>query len=131
MLKTHPVPLETQEFAVVSHLAWENQWIVRSETALRDGDHQPLGQFLNLSHESARDGLRLVSPEAEALVTIACGSPGCLGARALFEAGRIATISLVNYHEIEAFIANLSAKGSNQLERPIQPLVCPIVEGAG
>jgi len=130
-LQTNRTRLGPREAVAVSHVAAENRWIVRGESVLREADHRQFGQFLWLSHESARDALQAVSPEAERLVQSARKHPACLGSRALYETGRIATVSLVDYHNVEAFVAHLALEAKRQFGRDIRPLVLPIVDGAG
>jgi galactokinase len=131
LLKSNEARLEANESALVAHQVSENHWIVRCESALRDGDHRQIGQFLSLSHDQARDELKAVQPEAEALVQAARAHPACLGSRAMFESGRSATVSLVNYHEVDGFLTHLTGAVERRLGRDVQPLVLPIVEGAG
>ena len=96
---------------------------------MRQDDHRQLGQYLLLSHEGTRDRLRCVPPEADALVEIARHHAACLGARALTNGGRHATVSLVSYHDVEAFIAKLRIEAGRRLAKCLEPLVLPITGG--
>jgi galactokinase len=131
MLTATKARLDEREFADAVQAVAEMRWVASAEGTLREGDHRQLGQYLSLCHESAREHRRMVSGEGHVLVEIASGHKACLGARALTGANRSGIVSLVNYHEVEGFVAHLMDGAKTKLGRAVAPLVCSVVEGAG
>lgn len=63
------------------HVVAENQRVAEAAALLRDGHFDAFGQLMNDSHASLRDLYEVSCPELDALVEIAQGSEGVLGAR--------------------------------------------------
>jgi galactokinase len=64
-----------------AHVVYENQRVLDAVTALRAGDIARFGQLMNQSHNSLRDLYEVSSMELDAVVDIALGHAGVLGAR--------------------------------------------------
>jgi len=63
------------------HIVSENARVLQAVQAMRAGDAVTLGQCLDASHASLRDDFEVSNAALDAIVTIARGQPGCLGAR--------------------------------------------------
>ena len=63
------------------HVVSENQRVLAAVAALREGDGERLGQVLYASHASLRDDYAVSCSELDAVVEIAAGVTGVLGAR--------------------------------------------------
>lgn len=63
------------------HVVTENERVLQSVAALRAGDVATFGRFMDESHASLRDLYAVSHPVLDAMVEIARGVPGCLGAR--------------------------------------------------
>ncbi len=122
--------LTQREFECAHHVVTEIARVVAGEKALRGNDLTQFGQYLFQSHESSRDFLKNSTPELDALVELARQHPACLGARLTGGGFGGATINLVNYHEVEGFIAHMTAGYEKQLGVKTKPLVCQVVDGA-
>jgi galactokinase len=129
-LKANKDRLSPREFECAYHVVGEIQRVVYAERALREDDHRQFGQYMFQSHESSRDYLRNSCPELDLLVELARGHRACLGSRLTGGGFGGATISLVAYHEVEDFMADISRDYEKRTGRPLQPVVCQVVDGA-
>jgi galactokinase len=73
--------LTAVELRRARHVVSENERVLHSVTALRDGDAAQFGRLMNDSHASLRDDYEVSGPELDMLVTVARQTPGVLGAR--------------------------------------------------
>lgn len=73
--------LDPQPAARARHVVTENRRTLDAAAALRGGDLAAVGRLLNESHRSLRDDYEVSCRELDALVAIAQGVPGVLGAR--------------------------------------------------
>ncbi len=129
-LKANKSRLSTREYECAYHVIGEIQRVVYAERALRENDHRQFGQYLFQSHESSRDFLRNSCPELDMLVDSARRHPACLGSRLTGGGFGGATISLVAYDEVTAFIDYMSAEHEKRTGRELKPTVCQVVDGA-
>ena len=120
-----------REYQCAYHVVSEIQRVIFAERALRDDDHQQLGQYMFQSHESSRDFLKNSCCELDLLVELARAHPACLGARLTGGGFGGATINLVAYHQAEDFIRHMSEQYEQRTGRKMKPMVCQIVDGAG
>jgi galactokinase len=130
-LKANRGSLNHREYECAYHVVGEIQRVVFAERALRDDDHRQFGQYLFQSHESSRDYLKNSCPELDLLVELARAHPACLGARLTGGGFGGATVNLVAYHQAESFMQTLSAEYEKRTGRPLKPMLCQIVDGAG
>ena len=72
-----PSPLDRR----VRHVVSENDRVLRTVDALREGDLEGVGALLDASHASLRDDYEVSSPELDLLVGIAQAQSEVLGAR--------------------------------------------------
>jgi galactokinase len=63
------------------HVVSENERTLRAVAALRAGKVQEFGHLMDLSHASLRDDYEVSCAELDAMVEVARGLAGCLGAR--------------------------------------------------
>jgi galactokinase len=63
------------------HVVTENARTTQAVGALRTNDVEQFGELMNDSHVSLRDDFEVSGPALNAIVEVANGAPGCLGAR--------------------------------------------------
>ena len=63
------------------HIVHENARVLAAVAAFEAGDLETMGRLFYASHASMRDLFGISSPELDALVEIAAGVPGVIGAR--------------------------------------------------
>ena len=122
--------LTEREHQCAYHVVGENQRVVFGERALREGDIFQFGQYLFQSHASSRDFFKNSTPELDALVRIASKLKGCYGARLTGGGFGGATINLVQYDAVEAFMQMLAQQYFTETGRRTAPWVCQVVDGA-
>lgn len=130
-LKANRSRLTDREYRYAYHMVGENQRVVYAERALREEDHRQFGQYMSHSHDSARENLEWVDPEADLLVGLARRHPGCLGARKLVEGLPGVTLNLVAYHEVLGFMQSVCAAYRKETGGALRTEVCQMVDGAG
>lgn len=122
--------LSPREFACAHHVVSEIARVVAGERALRADDLAQFGQYMFQSHESSRDFLKNSTPELDILVELARQHPACLGARLTGGGFGGATINMVKHHEVESFMAHMTAGYEKQTGVKMTPLVCQVGAGA-
>jgi galactokinase len=73
--------LEERVYRRVEHVVRENRRVLATVQALTAGDLAAVGELFAESHRSLRDLYEVSSPELDALVEIAAGTPGVVAAR--------------------------------------------------
>ena len=81
MLAAEAERLNPIEARRARHVVEENDRVLQSAAALRNGDAVALGQLMLASHASLRDDYEVSSVELDGLVKIAMDTPGVIGAR--------------------------------------------------
>ena len=81
MLEREACKLTPVELRRTRHIVSENERVLQSVEALRAGDVRRLGELMTCSHESLRVDYEVSSVELDALVRLALGTRGVLGAR--------------------------------------------------
>jgi len=89
------------------HIVGENERVLAGIAALERGDVEAFGALMSRSHESSQHHFENSTPELDALVAIARGLPGVLGARLTGGGFGGATVTLVRSGESEAVAAAL------------------------
>ena len=84
------------------HVVEENARVLATEQALAAGDLTEVGRLFARSHASLRDLFEVSSPELDALVEIANGIPGVVGARLTGAGFGGSTINLVRRDAVAA-----------------------------
>jgi galactokinase len=88
--------------ARAEHIVHENQRVVDAVAALESGDLATVGRLFAESQASMRDLFEISSPELDALVEIATGVPGVIGARLTGAGFGGCTINLVHRDAVPA-----------------------------
>lgn len=122
--------LTQREFECAHHVVSEIARVVAGEKALRANDMAQFGQYMFQSHASSRDFLKNSTKELDILVDLASKHPACLGARLTGGGFGGATINMVKHHEVESFIAHMTAGYEKAIGVKMTPLVCQVVDGA-
>jgi galactokinase len=95
--------LDTVLYQRSNHVISENQRVLDSVQALRDGDLPKLGELMNASHASLRDDFQVSREELDQMVKIAQSQPGCYGARLTGAGFGGCAIALVESDLVEEF----------------------------
>lgn len=122
--------LTQREFECAHHVVSEIARVVAGEKALRANDMAQFGQYMFQSHASSRDFLKNSTKELDILVDLASKHSACLGARLTGGGFGGATINMVKHHEVESFIAHMTAGYEKAIGVKMTPLVCQVVDGA-
>ena len=85
------------------HIVTENERTLRAAIVLRSGELEAMGQLMRESHRSLRDDYEVSSAELDALVDIATGISGVLGARMTGGGFGGCTVNLVRRDALEGF----------------------------
>lgn len=85
-----------------------------SVKALRNGDLEAFGQYMNQSHDSLRYLYEVTGDELDALVEEAQRIPGTLGSRMTGAGFGGCTVSLVHEDAVERFIAEVGQRVRSQ-----------------
>lgn len=101
------------------HVISENNRVLESTRALRQGDLPLFGRLMNESHDSLRDDYEVSCPEIDLLVSLARKIPGVLGARITGGGFGGCTVNLVDGPAIEMFSAMVLEEYQRQTK--IQP----------
>lgn len=91
------------------HCITENQRVLDSATALKAGNLEKLGQFLNASHKSLKEDYEVTGIELDTLAETAQKQEGCLGSRMTGAGFGGCAIALVHKSKIEQFIENVQS----------------------
>ena len=84
------------------HIVHENERVLKTVAALRDGDMEALGRLFAASHDSLRNLLEVSSPELDTMVEIAAAVPGVVASRMTGGGFGGCTVSLVLHGAEEA-----------------------------
>ena len=96
MLEAARPRLDPLVAARAEHIVFENERVLAAVAALEAGDVAEVGRLFHASHASMRDLFGISSPELDALVEIATGVPGVIGARLTGAGFGGCTINLVH-----------------------------------
>jgi galactokinase len=89
------------------HVITENQRTLDAVDAMRSGEIARLGRLMDASHDSLRDDFEVSGPGLDAIVDIARGAPGCLGARMTGGGFAGCAVALVQADAASAFTADV------------------------
>ena len=102
MLEAARPRLDPLVAARAEHIVYEDQRVLDAVAALEAGDLATVGRLFAESHASMRDLFGISSPELDALVEIATGVPGVIGARLTGAGFGGCTINLVRRDAVPA-----------------------------
>jgi galactokinase len=80
-LEDHKALLPTSVYRRCRHVVNENERVMETVAALRQGDLAQVGRLMDASHESLRTDYEVSSPALDAMVEAMRSAPGCYGAR--------------------------------------------------
>jgi len=131
MLDRHAARLDPVARARAHHVVAENERVLATVAALRQGDLATVGRLFAESHASLRDLYQVSSAELDALVEIAQATPGVIGARMTGAGFGGCTVNLVEPDAIERFTEAITGEypGRTGREATVYP-VTP-VNGVG
>jgi galactokinase len=89
------------------HVVTENARVLDVVERCRSGDIVGIGELMDLSHESLRDDYEVSGPGLDAIVDIARGAPGCLGARMTGGGFAGCAVALVRRTDAESFTSHV------------------------
>lgn len=113
------------------HVISENERVLASREALKNGQVEELAKYMNEGHDSARDDYEVSCFELEAMVEVTRSAPGSLCGRLCGAGFGGATVSLVRADKIDDFMQRVS-EGYEQ-KTGIKPnlYICTAEDGAG
>jgi galactokinase len=112
------------------HVVTEIARVQEAVPALECGDGRKFGELMAASHRSLRDLFECSTPELDALVEIARGLPGCLGARLTGAGFGGCTVNLVETEVSENFIIELDKAYEKVTGKKAQIYRCQASQGA-
>ncbi len=111
------------------HVVAENERVGRTVEALDAGDLATVGEMFGASHASLRDLYEVSSPELDALVEIATGVAGVVGARMTGAGFGGCTVNLVRPDAVDALRSAVEA--DYPARTGLNPRVFPVQAAAG
>ena len=113
------------------HIVRENERVIATVAALREGDFEALGRLFAACHASLRDLFEVSSPELDAMVEIATAVPGVVASRMTGGGFGGCTVSLVERGGEEALRERVLRDYPKRTGLPAQVYVVAAVDGAG
>ena len=113
------------------HVVKEDQRVVATVDALRDGDLEALGRLFAESHASLRDLYEVSSPELDAMVEIAVAVPGVVASRMTGAGFGGCTVSLVERGAEEGLREAVLAQYKKRTGLQPRVYIVNAVDGAG
>nr|WP_251035999.1 galactokinase [Paenibacillus sp. ISL-20] len=111
------------------HVVEENQRVHDSVKALKNGDLEAFGQYMNQSHDSLRYLYEVTGDELDALVEEAQRIPGTLGSRMTGAGFGGCTVSLVHEDAVERFITEVGQQYEARIGLKPDFYVCGVGQG--
>ncbi|WP_411830604.1 galactokinase [Paenibacillus lautus] len=111
------------------HVVEENQRVHDSVEALKNGDLEAFGQYMNQSHDSLRYLYEVTGDELDALVEEAQRIPGTIGSRMTGAGFGGCTVSLVHEDAVERFIAEVGQQYEARTGLKPDFYVCGVGQG--
>lgn len=87
----------------ITHVIYEDDRVLKSVEALKKGDIEAFGKYMNQSHASLRDLYEVTGEELDTLAAAAQSLPGVIGSRMTGGGFGGCTVSIVKESEIENF----------------------------
>jgi galactokinase len=123
--------LDAETLRRCAHVVHENQRVLDAVDALHAGDLESVGRLLAESHASLRELYEVSSAELDALVEIASGVDGVVGARMTGAGFGGCTVNLVHDDAVERLQAAIDADYPRLTGRQAELYVVDTVGGAG
>jgi galactokinase len=118
------------DYRRAAHVVGENDRVFRGVEMLRNGDIEGFGQLMFDSHASSRANFENSTPELDALVEIARGEPGALGARLTGGGFGGATVTLVAKEAAASVADAIARRYRDQTGHTCRTWLCEISDGA-
>jgi galactokinase len=112
------------------HVVREIARVESAVSALRRADVRSFGGLMFAGHASLRDLFEVSLPELDALVEIARGLPGCIGARLTGAGFGGCTVNLVEEQHVDGFVSALSDAYWEKCYRNASVYACRASQGA-
>lgn len=113
------------------HVVREIARVESAVSALRRSDVRSFGALMFAGHASLRDLFEVSLPELDALVDIAHGLPGCIGARLTGAGFGGCTVNLVEEQHVDHFVSALGDAYWEKCHRNARVYTCRASQGAG
>jgi galactokinase len=113
------------------HIVHENERVLETVTALREGDLEALGRLFAASHDSLRDLLEVSCPELDVMVEIAATVPGVVASRMTGGGFGGCTVSLVTHGAEEALRDKVMRDYADRTGLTPKVYAVETVDGAG
>jgi len=88
----------------IKHVIYEDERVLASVEALKNGDINKFGQYMNMSHDSLRYDYEVTGDELDAMVEEARKIDGVIGSRMTGGGFGGCTVSIVNDESVDVFI---------------------------
>jgi galactokinase len=111
------------------HIVYENERVLQSVEALKEGDLATFGRLMNESHVSLRDDYQVSCRELNVMVETAWQVEGVYGSRLTGAGFGGCTVSLVTREAMERFRAQVAARYQAATGVEPQIYVCAIEDG--
>ncbi len=113
----------------VRHVVSENERVLKSVEALRQGDLLAFGELLYASHQSLALDYEVSSPELDLMVELARGVEGVVGARMTGAGFGGCTVNLVRQEAVDSFRRRVIEVYRGRTGLPAEMHVCEAVDG--
>jgi galactokinase len=113
------------------HVVYENERVLQSVRALREGDLATFGRLMNESHVSLRDDYQVSCRELNVMVEAAWQVEGVYGSRLTGAGFGGCTVSLVAGEAVERFRAHVAAEYQAATGVEPQIYICAVEDGVG
>jgi galactokinase len=129
MLDRYGADLDPVARRRATHVVAENDRVVATVRALEDGDLAEIGPIWAESHRSLRDNYEVTSPELDALVDVAAGTPGVVAARMTGAGFGGCTVNLVEHGGVEELARRVRSTFAERFGR--DPGIHPVTPAVG
>jgi galactokinase len=131
MLERHAQQLDPVARSRAQHVVAENERVLATVSALRQGDLEAVGRLFAQSHASLRDLYEVSSAELDALVEIAQATRGVIGARMTGAGFGGCTVNLIEPDAFERFSEAITGEYPRRTGREATVYPVTPVDGVG
>ena len=128
-LEAHAAALPEKLARRARHVVNENERVLRSVPALREGDFTTFGGLLYASHESLSRDYEVSCPELDLMVNLACNIEGVVGARMTGAGFGGCTVNLVHEEALDRFQEEVIEAYCTQTRLPGEMYLCQPADG--
>ncbi len=112
------------------HAVYENQRTIHAEAALKEGNVEQFGKYMNQSHISLRDDYEVSCEEIDVLVDLAWSVPGVIGSRITGGGFGGCTVSIVKNDAVDTFIDTVKKGYKDKCHKTAEFYVVEVGDGA-